>query len=295
MEKQVSDLSQLAEIALEENESNLLHELNTEAENLKTQVGKLTEPEPENPRQNMDPEQEKEALLTINAGVGGRDAEEWAQALATMYTRWAEQQGRPVKVISQSQGQDHGIRSMTLQIGGKNALGTLRNEAGVHRVVRRSRFDRSSRRHTSFAHVEVLPLPTPEQEREVPETEIRMEAFHSSGPGGQNIQKVASAIRLTHTPTGLTATCQTERSQHQNRQQATRLLVARVRAYETSRERDGQEKRSETDLKQWGSQIRSYFLHPKELVKDHRTGAETHNARAVLEGNLATFIPQGRS
>ena len=208
-----------------------------------------------------------------------------------MYVRWAESHHRPVQVMDLSYGEEAGLRSATLEIGGQHAYGYLRSERGVHRLVRLSPFDPAHSRHTSFAQVEAVPAAEAESEVVVRPEDLKMDFFRSSGPGGQNVQKVSTAVRLTHLPTGIVVTCQTERSQHQNREYAMRILQARLLARQNEeRSQELSKLRGERLAAEFGSQIRSYVLHPYKLVKDHRTDHQSTNPEAVLNGDLNGFI-----
>lgn len=231
------------------------------------------------------------ALLTINAGAGGTDSQDWAAMLERMYLRWAERRGYTTDILDLTEGEEAGIKTITIAIDGQYAYGYLRAEKGVHRLVRLSPFDSAHRRHTSFAQVEVLPEIEDEGEIVIPTDDVRIDIFKSSGAGGQNVQKNATAIRLTHLPTGIIVTCQNERSQIQNRENAFRVLRSRLAAIRQE-EQDKQmgELRGEYQKAEWGSQIRSYVLHPYQMVKDHRTDHEMGNTQAVLDGDLDGFI-----
>jgi peptide chain release factor 2 len=232
------------------------------------------------------------ALLAIHAGAGGTDSQDWAAMLERMYLRWAERRGYKTEVLDRTEGEEAGLKSVTMSVEGVYAYGYLRSEKGVHRLVRLSPFDAAHRRHTSFALVEVLPqVAMDEAEVEINPGDLKMDVFRSSGAGGQNVQKNATAIRLTHLPTGIVVTCQNERSQLQNRENA--LKVLRARLLELKRAEKDQEiavLRGEYTKAEWGSQIRSYVLHPYQMVKDHRTDYETGNTQAVLDGELDAFM-----
>jgi peptide chain release factor 2 len=233
-----------------------------------------------------------DALLAIHAGAGGTDSQDWAAMLERMYLRWAEARGYKTEILDRTDGEEAGLKSVTIAIGGKYAYGYLRSEKGVHRLVRLSPFDAAHRRHTSFALVEILPqVAMDEADIEINPNDLKMDVFRSSGAGGQNVQKNATAIRLTHIPTGIVVTCQNERSQLQNRENALRVLRARLS--EMKRAEKDQEiavLRGEYTKAEWGSQIRSYVLHPYQMVKDHRTEYETGNTQAVLDGDLDAFM-----
>ena len=231
------------------------------------------------------------ALLAIHAGAGGTDSQDWAGMLERMYLRWAENSGYKTEVLDRTLGEEAGIKSVTISVSGKLAYGYLKAEKGVHRLVRLSPFDAAHRRHTSFALVEVLPEIEGNDDIVIRPEDIEIEVYKSSGAGGQNVQKNMTAVRIIHLATGLVVTCQNERSQTQNRESA--LKVLRSRLFELQQQAHADEI---SDLKgefkkvEWGSQIRSYVLHPYQMVKDHRTDYETGNTQSVLDGNLDEFI-----
>ena len=231
------------------------------------------------------------AILSFHAGAGGTEAQDWAQMLFRMYTRWAERRGYQYKVLDYLDGDEAGMKSATILIEGENAYGYLRSENGVHRLVRISPFDASGRRHTSFAALEVMPEIPDDVEIDIRPEDLKVDTYRSSGAGGQHVNKTESAIRITHIPSGIIVSCQTERSQHQNREYAMRMLRSRLVEI---REREHLEKIS--DIKgvqmkiEWGSQIRSYVFMPYTLAKDHRTGAENGNINAVMDGDIDGFI-----
>jgi peptide chain release factor 2 len=232
------------------------------------------------------------AILAIHAGAGGTDSQDWAAMLERMYLRWAEQQGYPAEILDITEGEEAGIKSVTISVDGEYAFGYLRSEKGVHRLVRLSPFDAAHRRHTSFALVEVLPqVAMDDAEIEIDPGDIKLDVFRSSGAGGQNVQKNATAVRITHLPTGIVVTCQNERSQTQNREFAMRILRARLlELRQAEKEEERAVLRGEYTKAEWGSQIRSYVLHPYQMVKDHRTDHETGNTQAVLDGALNEFM-----
>jgi peptide chain release factor 2 len=232
------------------------------------------------------------AILAIHAGAGGTDSQDWAAMLERMYLRWAEDRGFATEILDITEGEEAGIKSVTISVSGEYAFGYMRSEKGVHRLVRLSPFDAAHRRHTSFALVEVLPqVAMDEAEITIEPSDIKMDVFRSSGAGGQNVQKNATAVRLTHIPTGIVVTCQNERSQSQNREFAMKILRARLLELRTA-ERDEERAilRGEYTKAEWGSQIRSYVLHPYQMVKDHRTDHETGNTQSVLDGDLNGFM-----
>lgn len=231
------------------------------------------------------------ALLAIHSGAGGIDAQDWAQMLERMYLRWAEKHDYQTEILDFSEGEEAGIKSATIAVNGRYAYGYLRPEKGVHRLVRLSPFDAAHRRHTSFALVEVLPQVEDDTEVDINPDDLRIDVFRSSGAGGQNVQKNATAIRITHIPTGIVVTCQNERSQLQNRENAMRVLRARLlERKQQAQAEEIAELRGEYTKAEWGSQIRSYVLHPYQMVKDHRTDYEVGNTQAVLNGDIDGFI-----
>jgi peptide chain release factor 2 len=232
------------------------------------------------------------AILAVHAGAGGTDSQDWAAMLERMYLRWAEEQGYQTEILDSTEGEEAGIKSVTISVDGEYAFGYLRSEKGVHRLVRLSPFDAAHRRHTSFALVEVLPqVAMGEADIEIDPGDIKMDVFRSSGAGGQNVQKNATAVRLTHIPTGIVVTCQNERSQTQNREFAMRILRARLlELRQAEKEEERAVLRGEYTKAEWGSQIRSYVLHPYQMVKDHRTDHETGNTQAVMDGDLTGFM-----
>ena len=231
------------------------------------------------------------ALLSINAGAGGTDSQDWAQMLMRMYLRWCERSHYEAEVLDLTEGEEAGVKSTTIAVNGAYAYGYLRPEKGVHRLVRLSPFDAAHRRHTSFAQVEVLPQVDDDDEIEINANDLRIDTYRSAGAGGQNVQKNDTAIRITHLPTGIVVTCQNERSQVQNRENAMRVLRARLLEIKREeQERELAELRGEYTKAEWGSQIRSYVLHPYQMVKDHRTDHESGNTQAVLDGDLNGFI-----
>ena len=231
------------------------------------------------------------AILTIQAGAGGTDAQDWAQQLAGMYAAWAEKTGRPLETLSVQHAPGGGLRGSTIEIGGPDAFRLLRYEHGTHRISHLSPRDQSGRRHTSFASVEVLPAPEPDQQTRLDMRDVRVETFGAGGPGGQHMQKSATAVRATHLPTGVTSVCRSERSQTQNRQAALRVLAARLDAREREAKlRERQQARGPRQTPSFGNRIRSYVFLPKRYVLDHRTGHRHPNPQAVLDGDLCGFL-----
>ncbi len=282
LEKRIYDLFELAQLE----DDSMMAEIEQEAEAIQQELDRR-----ELSTLLGGPYDRGNALLTINAGAGGTDSQDWASMLQRMYLRWAERSGYATEVIDLTEGEEAGIKTITIAVTGQYAYGYLRAEKGVHRLVRLSPFDSAHRRHTSFAQVEVLPEIEDDAEIVIAPDDVRIDIFKSSGAGGQNVQKNATAIRLTHIPTGIVVTCQNERSQMQNRENAFRVLRGRLAAIRQE-EQDKQlgELRGEYQKAEWGSQIRSYVLHPYQMVKDHRTEFEAGNTQGVLDGDIDGFI-----
>lgn len=231
------------------------------------------------------------AILSVHGGSGGTDAKDWAEMLYRMYVRWAEQKGYKVKVMDYQDDEVGGINSATLLIEGENVYGYLKHEKGVHRIVRISPFDSSGRRHTSFASVDVVPEIEEDMDIDLDPEDLRIDTFRSSGAGGQHVNKTDSAIRITHLPTNIVVSCQNERSQHQNKETAMKLLISKlVELKEQEHKENLDELKGDYSQITWGSQIRSYVFHPYTMVKDHRTGAEVGNVQSVMDGALDYFI-----
>lgn len=233
----------------------------------------------------------RNAILSVHAGAGGTDAQDWAEMLLRMYLRWSETHGFKTQLVDISQGEEAGIKSCTVIVGGENSYGLLKAEKGVHRIVRLSPFDAAHRRHTSFALVEVIPEIDEEIDADIRPEDLKIETFRSSGAGGQHVNKTDSAVRITHIPTGVIVCCQNERSQHSNRLTAMKILKARLfeRQRQEQAEKIARIKGEHREIA-WGNQIRSYVLHPYTLAKDHRTNVEIGNTAGVLDGNLDIFI-----
>ncbi len=235
-------------------------------------------------------EDNQDAILEIHPGAGGTESQDWAEMLLRMYTRWAARRGYEVEELDYLPGDEAGIKSVTLRIAGPHAFGFLRSERGIHRLIRISPFDSSGRRHTSFASVDVIPDVGTDIELDIKETDLRFDTFRSSGPGGQSVNTTSSAVRVTHLPTGISAQCQNEKSQHHNKESALRILRARLYALELQkREAERQAEYAGKDAIAFGSQIRTYTLQPYRLVKDHRTGCETGDVEGVLSGEIDRF------
>jgi len=234
---------------------------------------------------------QRHAILAIHAGAGGTDSQDWAEMLLRMYLRWADRRGYSTSILDLTAGEEAGIKSVTLEVAGRNTYGYLRSERGVHRLVRLSPFDAAHARHTSFALVEVMPVVESEAEVNLDPDDLRIDVFRASGHGGQNVQKNATAVRITHLPTGITVSCQNERSQRRNKELALKVLEARLLERELERKAAEQVRlKGEHVSAGWGNQIRSYVLHPYKMVKDHRSGFETSDAEAVLDGEIDPLL-----
>lgn len=284
--KQVEDLEVLLELAQEEEDQEALREV---AGELAPLMGTFRDWE----LQLLlgAEEDQKNAIITIHAGAGGTEAQDWTEILLRMYLRYAERKGFKIETIDLLPGDEAGIKSVTLTAGGPYAYGYLKSESGIHRLVRISPFDASGRRHTSFAAVQVLPEVDDRIDIEVHDKDLRIDTFRASGPGGQHVNKTSSAVRLTHLPTGLVVVSQTERSQHRNRELAMKVLRARLHNLERRKREEKKQELQESQMEiAWGSQIRSYTLQPYRLIKDHRTKHEEGNVDAVLDGDLDGFV-----
>jgi len=284
--QQVEDALELLEMAAAENDAETLAVLQQEAEALEKELDKK-----EFQLALSGPHDRDDAILSIHAGAGGTEAQDWAEMLLRMYTRWAEHKGYEVEITDLTPGEEAGIKSVTMTVRGAYAYGYLKAERGVHRLVRISPFDASARRHTSFALVEVMPLLEDDIEIQINPNDLRIDVYKSAGAGGQHVQKNATAVRIVHLPTGIVVQCQNERSQHQNKEMALRILRARLYALEEERQEQERARLKGKHVEAgWGNQIRSYVLQPYQMVKDLRTGYETGNVQAVLDGNLDPFI-----
>lgn len=286
LERRSSDAKTLIDLAVEEGDEGLLSEASGLIMSLEEDVQKesvkqlLSRPEDQNP-----------AILTIHSGAGGTEACDWAAMLSRMYKRWSEQHGYTVEVIDYLAGEEAGVKSVTFLVTGPYAFGYLKAERGIHRLVRISPFDSNKRRHTSFASVDVIPEAEENIEIELEEKDLRIDVYRASGPGGQGVNTTDSAVRVTHLPTGIVAQCQSGRSQLQNKERALQVLKARLNEkLKNEREAELAKKQGEKKDISWGSQIRSYTLQPYRLVKDHRTGIESGNPDAVLDGDIDQFI-----
>ncbi len=284
----VDDLSEYAKLASDESDEKADADVKTKLAELTAEFSSL-----EFFTLMSDGYDDRDAIVAIHAGAGGTEAQDWAGMLLRMYLRYAERKGWRTKILDQHQGAEAGMKSVTLAVEGRYAYGYLKAEAGVHRLVRISPFDAEQLRHTSFALVEVLPDLGDVEEMAIDPKDLRIDTFLSSGHGGQSVQTTYSAVRITHSPTNIVVSCQNERSQLQNRETAMRILKAKLHVI-TMKERADEKKklRGEFQSAEWGSQIRSYVLHPYKLVKDHRTKFEVTDALGVLEGDLDPFIEQ---
>ena len=286
LEKRTASLLELTDLSVEEGDASLETDMRAEVQEislvLEKQEFQLTL---------SGPYDDRPAILSVHAGAGGTESQDWAEMLLRMYLRWAENSGRRAQILDLSHGEEVGIKSVTIEIDGHYSYGYLKAEKGVHRLVRLSPFDANHLRHTSFALVEAIPAAEEDPEITVKPDDLKVEFFRSSGPGGQNVQKVASAVRLTHQPTGTVVVCQNERSQHQNREFAMKILLARILELQLrAREEQMARLKGEHVSAEWGNQIRSYVLHPYKMVKDHRTGYQSNEPDAVLDGGLDELI-----
>lgn len=276
----------LAEMALEENDEETLEEVRKEVRRLEKEVKSL-----ETQSLLGDPDDVRNAIVAINAGAGGTEAQDWVQMLFRMYRRWAEDKGMKVDVIDFLAGEEAGIKNVTFTVAGPYAYGLLKSEHGIHRMVRISPFDATGRRHTSFASVSVLPEVDTDIKIEIDEKDLRIDTYRASGPGGQHVNKTSSAVRITHLPTGIVVQCQNEKSQHRNKDMAMKVLRAKL--YELEKKKQEAKKQqlhqSQKEIA-WGSQIRSYVFNPYRMVKDHRTGIEVGDLERVMDGDIDPFI-----
>jgi len=286
LEDEVEDLEALIELLEEETDNESEEELHQRLHRLEQKIQSL-----EFQQKLGNPDDRNNAIVSINAGAGGTEAQDWAEMILRMLLRWCERKGYETEIIDFLAGDEAGVKNVTFTVKGPYAYGYLKAENGIHRLVRISPFDANRRRHTSFASVSVIPEMPEGVEIEIDEADLKIDTYRASGAGGQHVNKTDSAVRITHLPTGIVVQCQNERSQYRNKQMA--LSVLKARLYELKR-REEEEKlealRGEKKGIEWGSQIRSYVLHPYRMVKDHRTGVETGNVEDVLDGGLDTFI-----
>ncbi|MDY6911308.1 MAG: peptide chain release factor 2 [Chloroflexota bacterium] len=284
--KKCNNLVDLIDLAIEESDDSLQAESAAEAEEIERLIEEMEFQETLGGE--YDP---RDAMLAIHAGAGGTESQDWAEMLLRMYLRWAEKRRFHTEVIETSPGDEAGIKSTLVEIKGDYAYGYLKSERGVHRLVRLSPFDADHARHTSFALVEVMPEVESDVDVNINQEDIKIDTFRSSGPGGQHMQKTSSAVRITHVPTGIVATCQSERSQARNKETALRVLASRLLELDLEKKSEAQAKlKGEHVTAGWGNQIRSYVLHPYKMVKDHRSNYETSNPDAVLDGDLDVLI-----
>ena len=286
LERRARDLCDLLELAMAEDDQSIAASAENDLAALETELA-----DSEFELHLSGDYDDRKAILAVHAGAGGTESQDWADMLFRMYLRYGERHGFSVDVLDITEGEEAGIKSATMEISGPYAYGYLRSERGVHRLVRQSPFDASHSRHTSFAKVEVMPEVEATGEIVVPDDDIRIDVFRSSGAGGQNVQKNSTAVRITHIPTGIVVTCQNERSQGRNRESAMKVLEARLLERELLRQEEEKArlKGEHVDMG-WGNQIRSYVLHPYKMVKDHRTDFETSDTTAVLDGEIDGFI-----
>ena len=286
LEKKVADIAELIVLASEEEDALLEAEIQSEIETIASRLDEL-----ELEMAFSGEYDARNAILAIHAGAGGTESQDWAEILLRMYLRWAERRSYKAEVLDVSPGEEAGIKSAIIGVGGEHAFGYLKSEHGVHRLVRLSPFDADHARHTSFVLVEVMPEAEADVDVRLEPDDLKVDVFRSSGPGGQHMQKTSSAVRLTHLPTGLVATCQSERSQYQNKEIALKILRARLLEVELAKKAEERARlKGKRIAAGWGNQIRSYVLHPYKMVKDHRTDYETSDTDAVLNGELDGFI-----
>jgi peptide chain release factor 2 len=284
LESDVADLDELTVMAAEDDE--MATELENQLDSIESRLAELEEARLFSGRYDAG-----DAVITVHAGAGGTDSQDWAEMLLRMYLRWSEKRGFRVEMKEASPGEEAGLKSATFIARGENAYGLFAAERGVHRLVRISPFDSSSRRHTSFAQVDVGPLVDEDVDVEIDDADIRVDTYRASGAGGQHVNKTDSAVRITHIPTGIVVQCQNERSQAQNKAVAMQLLRSKlIELEERKRAEELAKERGEVKDVAWGSQIRSYFLHPDQRVKDHRTGHESGDTERVLNGDIDDFV-----
>ncbi|MGB9599320.1 MAG: peptide chain release factor 2, partial [Myxococcota bacterium] len=287
-ESHLRDAKELLEMAIQSGEEDVLESIKGDLTRVENKL--------EDMEFNLilsDPIDKSDAIVSINSGAGGTESQDWVQMLLRMYLRWAERNGFSTEVVDELPGEEAGFKNVLFMVKGPYAYGYMKAEVGVHRLVRISPFDANARRHTSFASVAVIPDVPDEIVIDIKETDLRIDVFRAGGHGGQGVNTTDSAVRITHIPTGIVVQCQNERSQHQNKATAMKILKARLYEIEMKKREEEMEKLHKEKKKiEWGSQIRSYILQPYRLVKDHRTNYETGNAEAVLDGNIDEFIKQ---
>jgi len=284
LEKKVADITEL--ISLAQEDTSLWTEIQSEASKVASRLDEL-----ELETAFTGEYDARNAILTLHAGAGGTESQDWAEMLLRMYLRWAERHGYKAEILDISPGEEAGIKGAVIEVSGNYACGYLKSEHGVHRLVRLSPFDADHARHTSFVLVEVMPEAEADVDIKMEPDDLKVDVFRSSGPGGQHMQKTSSAVRLTHLPTGLVATCQSERSQHQNKEIALKILQSRLLELELAKRAEERARlKGKRIAAGWGNQIRSYVLHPYKMVKDHRTNYQTSDTDAVLDGELDDLI-----
>jgi peptide chain release factor 2 len=288
LEKKAADLQEMIVLAIGEEDYSLKEEIRLELKKLNSRFEQL-----ESQQLFTGDYDNRNAMLALHAGAGGTESQDWTSMLLRMYLRWAERHDYKAEVLDISPGEEAGIKSAVVEIKGDYVYGYLKGEHGVHRLVRLSPFDADHARHTSFVLAEVLPEAEETVDVKIDPEDLKIDTFRSSGPGGQHMQKTSSAVRITHLPTGLVATCQGQRSQHQNKEAALKILYSRLLELDhKKKEKERAKLKGERIEAGWGNQIRSYVLHPYKMVKDHRTDYEVHDAEAVLDGELDGFITE---
>ncbi len=286
LEKTLTDIDELIELAQMEEDESVAQEIELMFDNLKTDLEQMRIKTLLTGKYDS-----RGAIISIHAGTGGVDAMDWAGMLFRMYTRWCEKKGYQVKIIDLQDDTEAGIKSVTMMVEGENAYGYLKNEKGVHRLVRISPFNAAGKRQTSFAQLEAVPEVEEDLSVEIDPEDLRIDTYRSSGAGGQHVNKTDSAIRITHIPTNIVVTCQNERSQHQNKDMAMKILMSKLAELKEQEHKENlKELKGDYSMNTWGSQIRSYVFQPYTMVKDHRTGAETANVTGVMDGDLDYFI-----
>jgi len=284
--QEAEDAKILAEMAIEENDASTLEEVQNDIDQLRGKVKSL-----EFISLLGGPDDKRSAIVAINAGAGGTEAQDWVEMLFRMYTRWSEERGMKVQVMDYLPGDEAGIKNVTFNVISPYAYGHLKSEHGVHRMVRISPFDATRRRHTSFASVSVLPEVDTDIQIQIEDKDLRIDTFRASGPGGQHVNKTSSAIRITHQPTGIVVQCQNEKSQHRNKEMAMKVLMAKLYELEKAKlDEKKQELHESQDEIGWGRQIRSYVFNPYRMVKDHRTNVDVGNLERVMDGDINMFI-----